>query len=65
MVEHDYRRNTALKLIPVRIWASDCDYFDVACPDTNTIIELITRLNISDKCKWEILEGQEVIVNYV
>lgn len=64
MVENDYRRNKAYKLLPVRIWTSDRDYFDVACPDTNTIAELINRLNISDNCNWEILGGQEVIVNY-
>ena len=64
MVEHDYRRNKSYRLIPIRIRSSNGDYFDIACPDTNTIIEVMTLLNISDKHNWEILEEQEVIVKY-
>lgn len=64
MVENSYKRNRAYRLFPVRIWTGDGDYFDIACPDTNTIIEVINRLNVSDTCKWELLDKQEVIVKY-
>lgn len=64
MVENTYKRDRVYRLIPVRIWTGDDDYFDIACPDTNTICEVINRLNVSDMCQYEILDGQEVIVKY-
>lgn len=64
MVENSVKRNRAYRLLPVRIWTGDGDYFDIACPDTNTIFEIVNRLKVSDSCKWELLDGQEVIVKY-